>query len=357
VQNIAVLMPSAVRPFELSLYCEVFGIDRTADGVPAFDFAVVSERPAVPSAAIGGLQITATAGLDRLAAADVVAVTPSPEPAREVSPAVAGALRDAVRRGSRVVALCTAAFTLASAGLLDGRRVATHWMWAGELARRFPRVRVDPDVLYVDDDPIFTSAGTAAGIDLCLHLVRKDHGAAAAAAIARRMVVPPHRSAGQAQIVGTPITEVRRDDGIAPLLDWAVGNLHEDLSVDVLARRSFQSRRSFARRFRAVTGTTPHAWLLDQRVARAQFLLEERPDLTVEDIATHAGFPSAAMLRQHFQRRLGCSPSEYRGRARDRWAGQPCPPYGAHVQNRTAVAADATARIRLTSRSRAGSAR
>jgi transcriptional regulator GlxA family with amidase domain len=315
VKNVAVLMPSAVRPFELSIYCEVFGIDRTADGVPPFDFAVVSERPGRAAAAIGGIAITPAAGLDRLADADVVAVAPSPDPAHEVSPAVAAALHDAVRRGSRVIAVCSAAFTLAAAGLLDGRRVATHWMYAAELARRFPRVRVDPDVLYVDDDPILTSAGTAAGIDLCLHLVRKDHGAAVAATIARRMVVPPHRSGGQAQLLGAPIADVRRDDGIGPVLEWALRHLHEDLSLDVLARRGFQSRRSFARRFRAATGTSPHAWILDQRVARAQALLEQRPDLTVEDVAVHAGFPSAAMLRQHFRRRVGCSPSGYRARS------------------------------------------
>ncbi len=315
MKNVAVLMPSAVRPFELSVYCEVFGIDRTADGVPAFDFAVVSERPGEPAASIGGIGIVPAAGLERLAGADLVAVAPSPEPAREVSPAVAAALHDAVRRGSRVVAVCSAVFTLAAAGLLDGRRVATHWMYAAELARRFPRLRVDPEVLYVDDDPVFTSAGTAAGIDLCLHLVRKDHGAAVAATIARRMVVPPHRIGTQAQIVGGPLTGPRHDEGIAPVLDWALRHLHEDLSVDVLARRSFQSRRSFTRRFRAATGTSPHAWLLDQRIACAQALLERGPGLTVEDVAVHAGFPSAAMLRRHFQRRVGCSPSDYRARS------------------------------------------
>jgi transcriptional regulator GlxA family with amidase domain len=213
------------------------------------------------------------------------------------------------------MAVCSAAFTLAAAGLLDGRRVATHWMHAAELARRFPRVRVDPGVLYVDDDPILTSAGTAAGIDLCLHLVRKDHGAAVAATIARRMVVAPHRDGTQSQLVEAPITGVRRDDGIGPLLDWALRHLHEDLSVDVLARRSFQSRRAFTRRFRAATGTSPHAWIVQQRIVRAQALLAESPALTVEDVAVHAGFPSAAMLRQHFRRRLGCSPSAYRSGA------------------------------------------
>jgi AraC family transcriptional activator FtrA len=305
-------MPATVRPFELSIYCEVFGIDRTADGVPAFDFAVVAEHPRVPVRTLGGLTVAASAGLDRLAEADLVALAPGEGFDDPVSPAVAEALHAAVRRGARVVAVCSAAFTLARIGLLDGRRAATHWMHAAEFARRYPRTVVDPDVLYVDEDPIFTSAGTAAGIDLCLHLVRRDHGAAVANTIARRMVVGPLRSADRAQVVETPIPDVRRDDGIDAVLDWSLRNLHENLSVDVLARRAYQSRRSFARRFRAATGTTPYAWIVDQRIRRAQTLLESEPGLTVEDVAAHAGFPSPGMLRQHFQRRYGCSPSEYR---------------------------------------------
>jgi AraC family transcriptional activator FtrA len=314
VRNVAVLMPSTVRPFDLAVYGEVFGVDRTAYGVPAFDFAVVSETPGEPVATLGGMRVTPAAGLDRLAAADLIAVAPAALPARTVSPAVAAALHDAVARGARVVAVCTAAFTLAAAGLLDGRRAATHWMYAGELARRFPRVTVDPDVLYVDDDPVFTSAGTAAGIDLCLHLIRKDHGAAVAGAVSRGMVLGPHRSAGQAPYVEAPVPDPRRDDGIAALLAWALGNLHEHLSIDVLARRALLSRRSFARRFRAVTGTTPYAWVLEQRIRLAQRLLETEPGLGVEEAAGRAGFSSAARLRPHFRRRLGCSPAQYRSR-------------------------------------------
>jgi AraC family transcriptional regulator, transcriptional activator FtrA len=307
-----VLMLSTVRPFELAVYSEVFGTDRTAQGVPPVDFAIASERPGVPVPTFGGLQITPSAGLDRLAHADLVAVAPTATPARAVSPAVAEALHTVAARGARLVAVCSAAFTLAAAGLLDGRRVATHWMYAGDLAAWFPAVTVDPGVLYVDDDPIFTSAGTAAGIDLCLHLIRKDHGASAAAAVARGMVAGPHRSAGQAQIVAEAVPG--RPGGLDGLLDWALGNLHEDLSVDTLARRALLSRRSFARRFRAATGTSPYAWIVEQRVRLAQRLLETEPWLGVEEAAGRAGFSSAALLRQHFQRRFGCSPSQYRSR-------------------------------------------
>jgi len=305
VRNVAVLMPSTVRPFELAVYCEVFGVDRSGHGVPPFEFAICSERPGVPVPTDGGLHVTPTAGLDRLAEADLVAVAPPASPTSGVSSAVAAALHAAIDRRSRVVAVSSAAFLLASAGLLSGRTVAA----PSHLPGWFPDVRVDPTVLYVDDDPIFTSAGTAAGIDLCLHLIRKDHGAAAASAVARGMLVGPHRT--PAELVDTPR---RHDDGIDKLLDWALGNLHEDLSIDILARRAFLSTRSFARRFRAATGTTPYAWVLEQRVRRAQELLETDPSMGVEEAAGRAGFSSAALLRQHFQRRFGCSPSEYRSR-------------------------------------------
>jgi AraC family transcriptional activator FtrA len=306
VRNVAVLMPSTVLPFELAVYCEVFGVDRTGQGVPAFDFAICSERPGVPVATSGGLHVTPTEGLDRLAAADLVAVAPPAAPAREVSPAVSAALHAAVDRGARVVAVCSAGFLLASAGLLDFRTVAAHWLHTEQMREWFPRVTVDPAVRYVDDDPIFTSAGTAAGIDLCLHLIRKDHGSAAADAVARGMLFGPHPAA--------PRVGHRRDDSMDKLLDWALGNLHEDLSIDVLARRAFLSTRSFARRFRAATGTTPYAWVLEQRVRVAQQVLETDPSVGVEEAAGRAGFSSAALLRQHFQRRFGCSPSEYRSR-------------------------------------------
>ncbi|GIM95348.1 AraC family transcriptional regulator [Paractinoplanes toevensis] len=294
-------MSSTVRPFELAVLCEVFGTDRTARGVPAFDFAIASATPGVPVPAFGGLTITPAAGLDRLRAADLVAVAPPAAPGRQVDPAVAAALHAAVARGARLVALGSATFTLASAGLLDGRTVAAPWMYAQQLADWFPRLRVDPSVRFVDDDPILTAA---AGIDLCLHLIRKDHGAAAANAVAAGMRFGP---------AGHPPAR-RPDDDIAALLDWAAGNLHEDLSIEVLARRALLSTRSLARRFRAATGVTPYAWVLDQRVSLAQQLLETQPSLGVEEAAGRAGFSSAALLRQHFQRRFGCSPSQYRSR-------------------------------------------
>ena len=303
-------MPSTVRPFELALYCEVFGVDRTDRAVPSFDFAICSERPGVPVPTYGGMQVTPTHDLSRLAAADLVAVAPPAAPVRTVSPETAAALHAAMDRGARVVAVCSAAFLLASAGLLSGRTVAVHSMDAGRLREWFPEVAVDPSRLYVDDDPILTSAGAAAGIDLCLHLIREDHGAAAAAAVAHDMLIGRHRTAAQAR----PAPFERPDDGIDKLLDWALGNLHEDLSIDVLARRAFLSTRSFARRFRAATGTSPYAWVLEQRVRVAQHLLESDPSVGVEEAAGRAGFSSAALLRQHFQRRFGCSPTEYRAR-------------------------------------------
>jgi transcriptional regulator GlxA family with amidase domain len=198
-------------------------------------------------------------------------------------------------------------------------------MYADLLAEWFPAVRVEPSVLYVDDDPIFTSAGTTAGIDLCLHLIAKDHGATAAAAVARGMVLGPHRTSGQAQLIAAALPAspgsspasrpgFRRDDDIGGVLDWALGNLHEELSIEVLARHALLSTRSFARRFRAATGTTPYAWILEQRIRLAQQLLEGDPALGVEEAAGRAGFSSASLLRQHFRRRFGCSPTQYRSR-------------------------------------------
>jgi transcriptional regulator GlxA family with amidase domain len=297
VRNVAVLLPATVRSFELAVYTEVFG---------GFPFAVASEHPGVPVPAPGGLAVTPSAGLERLAVADLIALAPPAGAVREVSPAVSEALHAAVGRGARVVAVGSAAFTLAATGLLDGRRVAVHASYADQLTSWFPAVRVDASVLYLDDDPIFTSAGA---LDLCLHLLAKDHGTEAAAAIARGVLVGPFRTFAE-----VPVFEGRRDAGIDRLLDWALGNLHEDLSIDVMARQALLSRRSLARRFRAATGTTPYAWVLEQRVRLAQELLERDPGVGVEEAAGRAGFSSAALLRQHFQRRFGCSPTEYRAR-------------------------------------------
>ncbi|MEV6848290.1 helix-turn-helix domain-containing protein [Actinoplanes sp. NPDC051411] len=299
MRNVAVLLPATVRSFELAVFAEVFGRP------PTIDYAVASEHPGVPVPAPGGLAVTPAAGLERLAVADLIALVPPAGAVREVSPAVSEALHAAVARGARVVAVCSAAFTLAATGLLDGRTIAVHSSCAGRLTDWFPAVRADTSVLYRDDDPFFTSAGSGAALDLCLHVLAKDHGAAAAAEVGRGMLVAPHRM---------PWLRTRSDAGIGRLLEWAIGNLHEDLSIDVMARQALLSRRSLARRFREATGTTPYAWVLEQRVRLAQQLLERDPDLGVEDAAARAGFSSAALLRQHFQRRFGCSPTEYRAR-------------------------------------------
>jgi transcriptional regulator GlxA family with amidase domain len=201
---------------------------------------------------------------------------------------------------------------LAAAGVLDGRRAATHWRHADQLARMFPKVEVDRDVLYVDDDPVFTSAGTGAGIDACLHLVRKTAGARTANALARRMVVPPHREGGQAQYVETPIPAPRSEAaGLAEILDWICRRLADPPTVEEMATRARMSPRTFARRFRDTTGMTPHAWVLSQRVQRAQELLEDG-DLTIEQIARLCGFAGGAGLREHFVRLRGVSPQHYR---------------------------------------------
>lgn len=303
---VAVALPG-VAPFELGVLCEVFGIDRQADGVPPVDFAVVTERPGrVPTSMGFGLDVAE--GLERAATADLVAV-PARPPGMPAGPVVTALLRDTVARGARVLSVCSGAFILGEAGLLDGRRCTTHWMHAAELARQFPRATVDPDVLYVDDDPVITSAGTAAGVDACLHLVRREFGATVAAAIARRMVVPPHRDGGQAQYIAAPLPRVA-DDDMAALQEWALTRLHEDLGVERLARQARMSTRTLARRFTEACGTSPAAWVAQQRLQRARELLEAT-DLPVQAVAARVGWGTAAVLRHHFAR-LGTTPLAYR---------------------------------------------
>jgi transcriptional regulator GlxA family with amidase domain len=233
-------------------------------------------------------------------------------PADEPSAELLEAVRTAHARGARILSFCSGAFLLARAGLLDGRRATTHWMFADQLAERFPSVEVEPDVLYVVDGNVMTSAGTAAAIDLCLHVVRSDHGADVANAVARRMVVPPHRDGGQAQFIQAPVpTLAEVDDPFRVTLDWALEHLDEPLTVEVLARRAAMSPRTFARRFVAITGTTPLQWLLRQRVLHAQRLLETT-DQPIEWVASRCGFGTAAGMRIHFQRFVGTSPMAYR---------------------------------------------
>ncbi|MDQ3756810.1 MAG: transcriptional regulator FtrA [Actinomycetota bacterium] len=308
--TVAALVPRRVSPFELAVACEVFGIDRSELVSPWYRFMVCAAEPP-PLVTDMGFTIDTPYGLADVRKADTVIVPAGIRADQEPPEPMLEALRAADKRGARILSVCTGAFVLAAAGLLDGRRATTHWMHADLLAERYPNVKVDPKVLYVEDGNVMTSAGTAAGIDLCLHVVRLDHGAEVANAVARRMVVPPHREGGQAQYVDQPVASSDGDGLLTDLLTWMEEHLDEPLSVEDLARRAAMSPRHFARRFRAVTGTTPHHWLLTQRVLYAQRLLE-RTDQSVELIASRCGFGSAANLRQHFQRVVGTSPAAYR---------------------------------------------
>jgi len=308
---VAAVVLDGVRPFELGVVCEVFGVDRSDDGLPVYDFAVVSaEGPSLGTHA-GGLSMATPYGLDRLETADLIAVPAGEEFTRRTyPPELLEALRRAVERGTRVLSVCSGVFVLGAAGLLDGRRCAVHWHHAAELARRYPRAKVEPDVLYIDEDPVITSAGTAAGIDACLHIVRKEQGPQVANKIARRMVVPPHREGVQAQYIERPLPR-SRSDTVAGVLAWMEENLHREITVDQLAARAHMSPRTFARRFQQETGTTPYRWLLRQRVLLAQELLEAT-DQTMDMIADRTGFGTAAALRYQFQRVLGITPHAYR---------------------------------------------
>ncbi|MCO7220497.1 helix-turn-helix domain-containing protein [Klenkia sp. PcliD-1-E] len=301
--------------FGLGSASEVFGYDHTRFGLPRFDYALVAEQPG-PVRTDTGLTVLVEHGLDRLTVSDVVVVTAQHEADRRCPPAVLAALRAAHARGAQLISHCSGAFVLAEAGLLDGRRAATHWRMAGELAARFPAVEVDPRVLYVDEGRVITGAGTAAGVDTLLHWVRREYGPGPANALAREMVVPAHRDGGQAQYVDTPVPRCE-DDLLGVVLAWAAEHLAEELTVESLARRALMSPRTFARRFKATTGTTPHAWLLGQRLAAAETLLADT-DAPVEEVARLAGFGTAAGMREHFARRRGISPRAYRQAFRTR---------------------------------------
>jgi transcriptional regulator GlxA family with amidase domain len=308
LSNVAVVVFDGVAPFELGVLCEAWGIDRRAQGVPYTELAVCAEKPGRVGTSMG-FDLEVRHGLERVEAADLVAVPAMPRD-QPVPLAVIDALQLAHARGARIMSVCAGAFTLGAAGLLDGRPCTTHWLYADELAERFPLAKVDPGVLYVDSDPIITSAGSAAGLDACLHLMRKEWGARAANMAARRMVVPPQRDGGQAQFVRTPVPPSAAET-LTPLLTWIVEHLDQRHSVQDLAARVHMSPRTFARRFRDETGTTPHQWIVQQRVQRAEELLE-RTDLSVEQIAAEVGFGNAAALRHHFGQIRGTSPQSYR---------------------------------------------
>lgn len=338
---VAVVDDVSVPPwdlYELAIACSVFGKPQPDLSEEWYELRLCSAHPlpaaepiadgagTTAGAAAGagaarvswpawdGFALRTPYGLDALATADTVIVPSVPmEVVDEGAPVPAdlvAALRLAAESGARMVSLCTGAFALAEAGLLDGRRATAHWMHTDDLARRYPQVLVDDSVLYVDDGDVLTSAGMTAGLDLCLHLVRSDLGARVAGQLARRMVVPAHRAGGQAQFIdlSIPATE---EAGLGPVLQWATERLHEPLTVHDLARQAGMSPRTFFRQLQAATGTTPLKWLLNERLARAQTLLEST-DLSIEQVAERSGLGSAANLRRHFGLHVGVAPREYR---------------------------------------------
>jgi AraC family transcriptional activator FtrA len=309
--RVAVLAFDGMAPFELGVVVEVFGLARPELDIEPYALDVCAQRPE-PLETVGGFSLHVRHGLDRLAAADTV-IVPGQRIDRPVSAPLIAALRAAHDRGARVVSICSGAFALAAAGLLDGREAATHWRYAEELQRRHPGVRVNRDVLYVDDGDVLTSAGSAAGIDLCLHLVRRDHGSEVANAIARRLVVAPHREGGQAQFVERPVpaNPVAAEGAVARTMDWALSRLDTRIGLADLAREAHMSARSFTRHFRRAAGTSPARWLLDQRI-RASLELLEGSALAVEHVGAAVGIPSPAAYRRHFARAMGVSPAAYR---------------------------------------------
>ena len=309
-RTIAVAAFHRVSPFQVAAPCLVFGEDRFELGVPRFDLRVCAVEPA-PLRTAAGFAIHTADGLSFLRRADVVIVPswrdinePPPEPMLD-------ALRAAHRRGAIVVGLCVGAFVLAAAGLLDGRRATTHWNWAPAFADRYPAVDLDPSVLYVDEGRIVTSAGIAASLDCCLHLLRRWCGAEIANRLARRLVLAPHRRGGQAQFIEQPLPPPGADARLQNLLAWMLAHIGQRQDLDMLASRVAMSRRTFTRQFQKTTGTSVVQWLTHQRLMLASRLLETT-DRPVESIADDAGFGSALSLRQHFSARYGMPPATYR---------------------------------------------
>jgi len=309
MRKVAVVVQDGAEPFGLGAMCEVWAEPyHPEDDNPVFDFVVCTPRPGRVRGA-SGFDLHVEHGLDVAEDADLICVAPKRE-FREPSPEVAALVARAHERGAFVFAHCTAAFVLGEAGLLDGRRCTTHWRHVDDLVELFPEAVVDPGVLYVQDGTIVTGAGSAAGLDAALHLMRQQFGAKVAATTARRMVVPPHRDGGQAQFIARAVPDCDAET-LGPLLTWILENLADDLSIETLAKRSHLSPRTFARRFRDETGTTPHSWVTAQRVVAAEEYLEAT-DHPVEWIAAEVGFGNAATLRHHFTRSRGVSPQQYR---------------------------------------------
>ncbi len=309
IRSVAVPLIDDFAMFEFGVVCEVFGLDRSYAGIEPFDFRVCAIEPGVPIPNPTGAPIIAPYGLEAMDDADLIAV-PAARIRDEYPPELIDALRRAADRGAILLSVCSGAFILGAAGLLDGRKVTTHWRYADALARRFPAADVDADVLFVDDGNLITSAGTSAGVDASLHLVRRELGSATANSIARNMVVPPQRDGGQRQYIERPVPDCT-DDTFTELLGHLTENLDENHTVSGLAERVHMSTRSFSRRFVAETGVSPMQWLTTQRILHARLLLETT-DLPVDEVARQCGFASATLLRHHFDAEVGVAPTRYR---------------------------------------------
>jgi AraC family transcriptional activator FtrA len=309
--RVVTLAYNGLCTFEIGVAVEVFALPRPEMGRDWYSHTIVGIEPG-PMRAAGGLTVTVEGDLSQLRNADLIIVPGWRAIDAQVPDLLVAALRDAHGRGARLASLCSGLRVLAATGLLDGRRATTHWRYVNTIRTLHPEITLLPDVLYVDEGDILTAAGSAAGIDLCLHIVRKDFGAKAANSVARRLVVPPHRDGGQAQFIQAPVARSHESARLSPLLDWVRQHLREDLSIATLARSSGLSPRTLQRRFEETTGLSPGEWVLQERLARARFLLETEPTTTLEDIATATGFGSLATLRHHFRARLDTTPNAYR---------------------------------------------
>ncbi len=315
MHTVAILAYDEMSGFESGLAAEIFGMAELSEmfsaGVPTpwYSVKLCSETPEIRL--LGGATVRTSYGLDDLAAADTVVIPSVRDVAQPTSPELVSAIKAADHRQARLVSICSGAFALAAAEVLDGRTATTHWIYVDLLRQRYPAVDIDPAPLYVDNGRVLTSAGCAAGLDLCLHIVRSDHGAQVANDVARRLVISPHRAGGQAQYIETPVPEPAADGRIAAGMAWALEHLDTTITLDDLASRSAMSRRSYLRQFAKSTGTTPIKWLIEQRI-QASLALLESSSFSVEQIAARVGFESPVTYRHHFVRQMRTTPSDYR---------------------------------------------
>ena len=315
MHSVAILAYDGMSGFESGVAAEIFGMtelsERFSAGLvsPWYSVKLCSEQPEIRL--LGGATVRTSYDLDDLAAADTVVIPSVSDVAQPISPELVSAIRAADNRGARLVSICSGAFALAAAGVLDGRSATTHWIYVDLLRERYPAIAIDPAPLYVDNGRVLTSAGCAAGLDLCLHIVRSDHGARVANDVARRLVIAPHRGGGQAQFIDTPVPEPTTDGRIAAGMAWALENLDSTITLDDLAAQSTMSRRSYLRQFAKATGTTPIKWLIAQRI-QASLALLESSSFSVEQIADRVGFDSPVTYRYHFVRQMRTTPSDYR---------------------------------------------